>query len=1583
MIMKNAYKTRDSYTTVGFGTAANVVFAFLALILTGTCLTGQALSVYNVNTARFPTITADYLALDAAGEPITTLDVSNFRLQETAAGGPTINLTPTLKHGCRDLSEDPQASIILVLDRSGSMLLNQKDGINRWKFVEQAVENFVGRVRFVGETRVAVVAFASNYEVFNTWTDSPTEIMDTLRKRFPAGHTDYDAPFADQNKPNIFDLFAERPSNIPKFVFFLTDGEPTTQELNSDAAALLWGGRVGARLSGMGARFFAVSFMVPNTHLSLSTLATRTGGKSLVINNEDQLVDVFGLLALETRVNKVCTLEWQSPFVCTEEERQRQALFTLVYNNRNYESRASYETPPSSVGKVNVSTPVLFCGDPAANTAATATVVLSATNGPMNVTNIQIQPAGFFTVADYDAPNNRPNFQPFTLAQGQSRTIAVRFTQGPIRAYREAFLQIEGNPCPQQVKVVGGAGKVQLVSPIGGELFSSCDSVLISWAGVLPTDGVTIEYSDDAGSTWRLIRNGARGLFLKWLPPAQGTRYMVRVSRSAESAYVWRTQLGSTGRDSSTAIAVTPAGDKTFVTGWYDGPFRYGTTNVNNTVGNIDGFFSELDANGNPSLVALLQGNGSNVEKMVGVQTDNAGVAYIAGNYTSQSVNFTPLGTLNQGPLDDANAFIMAVENGAPRWQVELQGTATRKGHTEILDLGINTGTQRLAVIGRYIRYFRAGLNGQTPIDAQIVNSPNWQFFTAVYTLAGVPLSVANSAVINRPAGYQYIRTSVTLNNFTYETGVYNAPRAFIPLPPLGHAGSGDVYVSMFGAAPGSSSQSDSTFSVRSPRLEFNPTTVVVQPVAQGQTSVPVTGFLRNAGDFPVTIQTAAFQGPNAGDFRLVTQGVIGSPLLRGATVALEFEFTPTGIGPRVATLAVAGSCNTLALLDVSSEGLAPCVWQAVSPIALGTVVKDRTATQNNVCILRNSGPSALSGTIVSSGSADIVVTRTGGGALDGPFTVPPGGCFTVNITFTATAGGLAQKQIDYNLPAECGEAIGRINGEGVEPIVTLASHPFGEVRVECSESASIELRNSTTEAIDVTGLTLDPASSIHFSATLPATPFSIQPNTALSIPVVFSPMARGAHTVTVRATVVGIATPLSATLTGTGIQPTIAAQDYTFAPWTVNQTSGEVGVVTISNDDATAPLTITGIRFDPATTEFTITSALPPFPAVIPAGGAPVRVEISFTPSSGGNRTARLVIDHDGKACPVPPTSSLVLSVSGVGAVPSSLPPTDFGNVLSCAESTRTIEVVNTNPSSPLIITNAVGAGDALNFIVAPLPPFTIAPGASRSMIVVFRPNATRAFSANYTLENNQGLDLVLNLSGVGITESAVFGFGPSGLYSVGQSAPKPVNVTIPDLGTVAIPQLTLTISYDPNKLRFSSYALQAPGWVFTEQVNAGVLTITGNNPTNAPLVSGPFITPVFDVFLNADAEIPLTVAGSTTLSCLVVSGASGSIAMQEVCYSEGRLISISSSNFRLDPPSPNPSSDIANVAYSTGLNGSTSFELVDAVGSVVRRIETGQLPAGEYLLNLSVHELGSGLYSLRMASGPYLHSVPVVIAR
>jgi Mg-chelatase subunit ChlD len=1544
----------------------------------------QRLNVYGVNTSQFPRITASYSAIDANGDPYTGLTAADFQITETPRGGQPANLTATLRQTCRELSQTPDASIILVIDRSNSMRPQYRDDINRWQYVRDAVRQFLAQLDFSGRTQVAVLSFATQSELFNDWTNVPKEINDTLLKREPSGATDYRLPFDDKQAIDVFRLFAKRPVDIPRFVFFLTDGEPSVQEWSNDGIKIAWGNETAAKLNAIGAKLFSISFMIRATDVSIETAARQTGGRSYVVT-ENGIVDLFGFLALETRVDRICELEWTSPYVCNLDATNRTATVTLRRGTPNVTSTVSYQTPPVSISDVRVTPPVLFVGDPLPNQTSEADVTITAANGPMSVSNVSVAPAGFFTIVDHNAPNNAPNFTPFTLQQGQSRRLRVRFTQGPARIYRDAIITVDASPCPQSIKIVGGAGQVTLLTPLGGQVFSTCDTVRIEWGGVQPSDPVLLEYSADDGATWQTITPSATGLFFRWVPPAAGTRYRVRVTRSAQGQYVWRSAIAGNGADSATAISVRPDGSRTYATGFFDGTFP----GITNTPGDVDGYFAEFDANGTLTRMLTLEGNGNNVEKIVATHVLPNGTVIFAGNFESDVANLqngsTTFSTLSKGPLDVRCSFVVALDaTGNLQWLSDYRGTSTRAADVTILDVGYNAN--EIIVLGRYQRAFTYTGAG-SPLQSPTLGANVTGFFHARYTLAGVPTGVTQLPNAQRPGAYTWVRRQQTLNTFTYETGSFNAPRTFPPLQPLSPVnGSTDAFVSMFGAPSSSSSASTSSFTVAAPVLTGTTVTLTLPATAQGQTS-PGQRFnavITNTGNFPVIIQGLQFTGGNAGDFVLLSTSIIGKVLAPNESFDAEIAFSPTGLGQRTTTLVVTGSCATIANVSIAGEALAPCQFTVPPVVNLGTVVKGRNATRNAVVVFTNTGPAPLTGTArLNTPNPDYSIVRDDGSAL-GAFTLNPNDSYRVNIVYTAQAPGASTVSIVFDLPTECGPAQTTITAECVEPVVTITGHDFGRVRLGCSETAELIITNRTTESADITSITLNPAIPQGITVALPALPQTLSPGGELRLAVTTTPAVRGPSSVDVSVTVSGLANPLLATVTVAGIQPTIATTGFTFAATTAGIQSSQIGQVRITNTDATTALVVSNIAFTPATTEFAISTPLPTFPHTIQPGGE-LLLDVTFTPSAAGVRRATITVTHDGKACPIPPEATETIALEGVGIVPSALDPLDFGDVLTCNERTLTLNIPNPNPTSALVISNVVASGDAASFSVQPTAPFTIDPGQSRSISVTFTPNAVRPFTASFTLENNQQLDLVVNTSGRGISAPIALSFGQTGVALVGQSVPVPVSVDAPAIAPAIIPELTITLLHDPAMLRFSGFGtVAAQGWTFSETIPApGTVIVTATNTSNVQLLSGPLFTPVFDVFLNANTTLPIELTVATPLSCLVPSGDSTEVEMREVCFAAGRLVTFSGTAFGLAAPMPNPASDNVVIQYGHGLSGTASFDVIDAMGNIVYQVTSTDMPAGTYELSLDVTAFHSGTYSVRYRSGPFTASTMLVVVK
>lgn len=63
---------------------------------------------------------------------------------------------------------------------------------------------------------------------------------------------------------------------------------------------------------------------------------------------------------------------------------------------------------------------------------------------------------------------------------------------------------------------LAASAQIRILAPNGGERFRVGSSTTIRWAGVEPTDTVTLEYSIDNGANWNLITNRGLGLQHAW-----------------------------------------------------------------------------------------------------------------------------------------------------------------------------------------------------------------------------------------------------------------------------------------------------------------------------------------------------------------------------------------------------------------------------------------------------------------------------------------------------------------------------------------------------------------------------------------------------------------------------------------------------------------------------------------------------------------------------------------------------------------------------------------------------------------------------------------------------------------------------------------------------------------------------------------------------------------------------------------------------------------------------------------------------------------------------------------------------------
>ncbi len=123
--------------------------------------------------------------------------------------------------------------------------------------------------------------------------------------------------------------------------------------------------------------------------------------------------------------------------------------------------------------------------------------------------------------------------------------------------------------------------------------------------------------------------------------------------------------------------------------------------------------------------------------------------------------------------------------------------------------------------------------------------------------------------------------------------------------------------------------------------------------------------------------------------------------------------------------------------------------------------------------------------------------------------------------------------------------------------------------------------------------------------------------------------------------------------------------------------------------------------------------------------------------------------------------------------------------------------------------------------------------------------------------------------------------------------------------------------------------------------------------------------------------------------LRCIVTRGTGTATATKLVTYSSvppvapGPTPGVTTSVFALDPPRPNPSAESATVAFSLAEGAETTLVLYDALGREVARPVSGWTDAGAHTTTLAVGSLPSGVYVVRLTSGPNATTARLSVAR
>jgi len=516
--------------------------------------------------------------------------------------------------------------------------------------------------------------------------------------------------------------------------------------------------------------------------------------------------------------------------------------------------------------------------------------------------------------------------------------------------------------------------------------------------------------------------------------------------------------------------------------------------------------------------------------------------------------------------------------------------------------------------------------------------------------------------------------------------------------------------------------------------LTANPSSVNFGSLLVGA-SASVNVTLTNTGTASVAISAGSASGTG------FSMTGLAAPLTLNAGQSTTFaaKFSPSATGSATGSVSIVSNAPGSPLaIALSGSGTATQPQLTINPssVAFGSVSVGSSGTQS--VMLTNAGTAAL--TVTSALPSGTGFSMSGASM---PMTIAAGGSASFSAIFTPTSTGAATGSISIASNAPGSPASIALSGTGIEG--QLGANPssvnFGSVAVGSNGTQSITLTNSGSASVTISGATVTGAG---LSISGLSTPLALGAGLSTTFSAKFAPTTAGSVSGSISIVSNAPSSPTTITLSGTGLQPQLAATP-TSAPFG-NVTTGTSNSQTISlTNGGTATVTISSVTATGAGFSTTGITA----PVTIAAGKA-ATFDAVFAPSAAGSVTGSITVVSNA------PTSPLTISLSGTGIAATrvlglSSSTLSFGNVNVGSTGALTSTLTNNGNSNVLISgVTVTGAAFSASGVTAGE---TLTPSQSVTVTAQFTPTAAGLVSGSVSIASNAtNSPATITVSGTGV---------------------------------------------------------------------------------------------------------------------------------------------------------------------------------------------------------------------------------------
>ncbi|HYF02189.1 MAG TPA: T9SS type A sorting domain-containing protein [Patescibacteria group bacterium] len=479
----------------------------------------------------------------------------------------------------------------------------------------------------------------------------------------------------------------------------------------------------------------------------------------------------------------------------------------------------------------------------------------------------------------------------------------------------------------------------------------------------------------------------------------------------------------------------------------------------------------------------------------------------------------------------------------------------------------------------------------------------------------------------------------------------------------------------------------------------------------------------------------------------------------------------------------------------------------------------------------------------------------------------------------------------------------------------------------------------------------------------------------------------------------------------GIGIQPNYTAGD---KDWGVVPMGSPTPGNVILNSTGTTEIKIFSINIEgPDAANFKLDPSFnngQPITEATPLAikeGEEFSLPLLFTATRVGNFNARIVYTSDK---PNPQPVSLLkgrAESQDIATTPYDFPAT----YISQTNTSGVVECINKNTADAIEVTavNFNGDADDARFAITGYRlknagttfttlPITIPGNDALQVLVNFTPDAVRnnyAAQVNYTTSLGEVSSAI---TGIGKDMTSKVFIARNYSTSVGGNTQVAFELQgAPDaIADGNITSFKATISYNPLLVQArggkDNIKLQdmLNGWEVVSaenDVKNGILQVVvqTNDPSKALKGEGSLFEFTLDGYLDSEKETEMPCSMTEYNRPWVnIQNSPGLITVDPVCGGDIRMISLSSTQYQLMVPAPNPvSGPVAVIQYSIGLESHTRLTLVDAQGQVISTLVNEHQKPGMYQVGVDVSGLANGKYFYQIQSGPFVQTQHMMISK